>query len=419
MKIFLTIWVGELISNIGSGMTAFALAIYVFQLTDSVTYVSLVTLLAYMPTVLLSPIGGIFADRYDRRLLMICADTLSGLGLLYILLSMKFGTGGIVPIFIGVTVNSVFVALMEPAYRATITDLLSEAEYAKASGVVQIAGNAKYLISPAIAGLILSVSDISLILLLDISTFIITIFAVAIARKQIQKPTKKEAHDGMLKELREGFQLIREKKEVKSLILIMTLLCFFLGFIQTLTAPMILVLSNAKTVGYIESFCAAGMLVGSVMIGVFGIKKNQYHKVLFSAASLSGLFMAFAGLKTNLFFISAALFLFFVTLPFINTCAEVLLRVNIPNDLQGRIWGLVSLLTQAGMIIAYASCGVVADVVFEPMFQKSGLLVQSVGKIIGTGQGRGIAFMLILSGLGMILSMAFLKKIVVFSSQRE
>ncbi|KXL53283.1 putative bacilysin exporter BacE [Anaerotignum neopropionicum] len=419
MKNFLIIWAGELISNIGSGMTAFALAIYVYQLTGSVTYVSLITLFAYMPTVLLSPFGGILADRYDRRILMICGDTLSGFGLLYILLSIKFGHGGMIPIFVGITLNSIFVALMEPAYRATISDLLTEAEYAKASGMVQIAYNAKYLISPAIAGIVLSVSDISLVLILDISTFIITVFAVAIARKEIQKPIKKEVHSGIFKELREGFQLIKEKKEVKSLILIMTLVCFFIGFIQTLTAPMILVLSNAKIVGYIESICAVGMVVGSVVIGIFGIKNNQYWRVLFLAAIFCGLFMTFAGLKTNLIFISAALFLFFLTLPFINTCAEVLLRVSIPNNLQGRIWGLVSLLTQGGMIIAYGSCGVIADVVFEPMFRQSGLLNQSIGKIIGTGEGRGIAFMLILAGLGMIIAMGFLKRIIVFGNLKE
>lgn len=81
MKKFMMIWIGELISAIGSGMTAFALSIYVYELTGSVSYVSLVTLLAYMPTILLSPVGGVLADRYDRRLLMIIGDLFSGLGL--------------------------------------------------------------------------------------------------------------------------------------------------------------------------------------------------------------------------------------------------------------------------------------------------------------------------------------------------
>ena len=410
MKNFLTIWVGELISNIGSGMTAFALAIYVYQMTGSVAYVSIVPLLAFMPKVLLSPIGGILADRYDRRLLMICGDILSGLGLLYILVNIKSGNQGILPILIGVCINSVFVALMEPAYRATVSDLLTEDQYAKASGMVQMSGNAEYLISPAIAGVLLSISDISLILYLDIATFVITVIAVAIARKHIQKPTKQEVRKGIKKEFCEGIQAITETKGVQSLIILMTLMCFFIGFIQTLTAPMILILSNAKTVGFIESICAIGMLIGSVFIGIFGIRKHQYSRVLFIASVLCGVFMSFVGLRTNLLFISAALFLFFLTIPFINSCAEVILRLNIPNELQGRLWGIVGLLTQTGTIIAYATCGIIADVVFEPMFQESGLLAENIGKLIGTGQGRGIGFMLVLSGIGMIMGVILMGK---------
>ena len=168
----MTIWAGEFISNIGSGMTAFALAVYVYQLTGSVTWVSIVTLLAYLPTIILNPIGGILADRFDRRLMMICGDLFSAVGLLYMLISIQVGHIGVTPIVIGVTLNSIFVALLEPSYKATITDLLSEDEYVKASGLVQIASNAKYLISPAIAGVILGFFDIRLILLIDISTFL-------------------------------------------------------------------------------------------------------------------------------------------------------------------------------------------------------------------------------------------------------
>lgn len=408
MKNFLIIWVGELVSSIGSGMTAFALSIFVYQLTGSVTYVSLITLLAFMPTVLLSPLGGILADRYDRRLLMICGDVFSGLGVLYILFNLKMRNQGILPILIGVSISSIFVSLMEPAYRATVSDLLTQDEYGKASGMVQMAGNAKYLISPALAGLLLHISDISLILVLDFGTFIITVSSVFIARSHMQKPMKKETKNSLKKEFQEGFQVVSKNKEIRSLIMIMTLVCFFLGFIQTLTAPMILAVSDAKTVGYIESLSAAGMLVSSIFIGIFGIKNNRYRNVLTISAVLCGLFMALVGVKTNLYFVSLMLFMFFLTLPFINSCAEVLLRLNIPNELQGRVWGLVSLVTQMGMIIAFASCGVIADAVFEPMFQDSGLLTNSIGRIIGIGQGRGIGFMLILSGIGMILSMLVL-----------
>lgn len=403
MKKFSIIWAGELISNIGSGMTAFALSVYVYRLTESVSFVSLVTLLAYLPTILLSPVGGVLADRYDRRFLMILGDLCSGLGLLYILISIQSGSRSIAPILIGVTVNAVFIALLEPSYKATVTDLLTEEEYAKASGMVQIAGNARYLISPAVAGILLGLADIRLILLIDIGTFFLTVSTVAAVRKTLRKPLTREKTKGMIRELKEGFLLIVRDGGIMALVAIMALICFFVGFVQILTPPMLLAISDAKTVGILASVSAVGLLISSVIIGLSGIKKRQAD-VLFLSAAAGGAFMALTGVSINLIFAGTALFLFFFSIPFINTCADVLLRVSIPHELQGRVWGMVSLLTQAGTVLAYAISGVLADRVFEPLLGEEGLLSDSVGKIIGTGQGRGVGFLLVLSGLGMVFA---------------
>jgi MFS family permease len=201
MKKFMTIWIGELISSIGSGMTAFAISIYVYQLTGSAAMVSIAALLAYLPTILLNPVGGILADRYDRRLMMIFGDFFSAFGLLFIFISIQTGHTGIMPIFIGITISSVFTALLEPAYKATVTDLLSEEEYAKARGMVQIAGSSKYLISPFIAGLILSVTDIRGILIIDMATFFVTVSMVTYIRKSIPKMKHPKESIHFLREL--------------------------------------------------------------------------------------------------------------------------------------------------------------------------------------------------------------------------
>lgn len=401
MKQFMTIWTGQLISNIGSGMTAFALAVYVYQLTGSVTWVSVVTLLAYLPIILLNPIGGILADRFDRRLMMICGDLFSGLGLLYILISIQTGHVGIVPIVIGVTINSIFASLLDPSYRATVTDLLTEEEYAKASGLVQMAGNARYLISPAIAGIILGFTDIRVILIIDISTLFITVLAVASVRKNIQKVKPRKEKFNFIKELREGMQYITRDTGTASLVLLMGFMCFFIGFVQTLMIPLVLPIVSVKTVGFMESVSAIGMVVGSVVISILGIKKN-YSKILIVSLILCGCFMALIGTSTHIAFILAACVLFFAALPFVNTCADVLIRVRIPNSVQGRVWGLISLLTQTGCVIAYATCGILADHVFEPMMQENGALADSIGKVIGIGEGRGIGLMLIIAGVLMV-----------------
>ena len=400
MKKFLMIWSGELISSIGSGMTAFALSVYVYQTTGSATYVSLITLLAYLPTVLLSPLGGVFADRYDRRLLMIIGDLFSGLGLAYVLWNIQAGSDSMLPICIGVTFNAVFVALLEPSFRATITELLTEEEYARASGMVQIAGNAKFLISPALAGILLAVADIRLILLIDIGTFLITVTTVAIVRKSVGKAVKSK-RQSIGREMRLGFAEINKSKGIRILIILMSFVCFFVGILQTLTSPMVLAVSNAETVGIMESLCAVGMLLGSVFIGILGIKKN-FSTVLCVAGILSGIFIALTGVNKSIFVTGAGIFLFFLALPFMNTSADVLIRKNIPNELQGRVWGIISLLSQTGTVLAYALSGVLADFVFEPLLSDNGVLSDSIGALIGTGTGRGIGFMLILSGVCII-----------------
>ena len=401
MKNFYKLWLGELISNIGSGMTAFALSVYVYEKTGSVSYVSLITLLSFMPSIILSPIGGLLADRYDRRLLMIIGDLFSGLGLIYILWNIQAGEKSIVPIFVGITFSSIFTSLLEPSYRATLTDILEEENYAKASGLIQVAGSAKYLISPVIAGAILSVADIRIILLLDILTFITTCLMIFLVRKSMNSEMqncKKDSFKGLL----EGLFIIKENRGVYSLVIIMFFVCFFMGFIQILIRPMILELSSVKTAGMMESLCAAGLLIGSLWIGIAGIKKN-YSKILAVACFFCGIFMSMTGVNENLAIIGISTFLFFSTLPFMNSCADVLVRVSIPNELQGRVWGLISLITQMGTVIAYIISGVMADYIFEPMFNKNGLLVKNIGMIIGTGKGRGIGFMLILSGIGMLI----------------
>ena len=123
---FLLLWAGQMVSAIGGGLTSFGLGVYVFEQTGSAASMALVTLLAFLPTLVLSVPAGVLADRYDRRLMMMLGDGLSTLGILYILICMLRGGAALWQICVGVLVSSVFSALLEPAYRATVTDLLSK-----------------------------------------------------------------------------------------------------------------------------------------------------------------------------------------------------------------------------------------------------------------------------------------------------
>lgn len=394
---FLLLWSGELISAIGSGLTSFGLGVYVFQQTGKASAMALVTLLAFMPSLLLSAVVGVLADRYDRRLLMMLGDSLSVVGLVFILICMLHGEAQLWQICVGVTISSVFSSLLEPAYKATVTDLLTKEQYTKASGLVQVAGSAKYLISPVIAGFLLTVSDIKLLLIIDICTFFVTVTSTLAVRSGLASK-KCEQTKSFIREFKDGWGAVSENRGVLVLVIMGSAMTFFLGFIQTLSAPMILSFSGSSALGTVETISATGMLVTSVLIGIFPIKRG-YAKMLSISLFCTGIFMAVFGLRESIVLICVSGFLFFAMLPFANTSLDFLIRTNIDNDLQGRAWGLIGVISQLGFVAAYALSGMLADYVFTPLLNDGGVLAGSVGKIIGTGSGRGTGFLIIMAGV--------------------
>jgi len=398
---FLIIWFGQFLASIGSGLTAFSLGVYVFQTTGSAAAVSLTTLFAFLPTILLNPVGGVLSDRFDRRLMMICGDLFSAIGLVYMLICFRSGGLGTLQIYIGVTISAIFVALMEPAYKATVTDLLPQEEFSRASGLMQLAASSKYLLSPVLGGFLLTVTDIGTIFLIDISTLVTTVLVVAFIRKTLPAKARQEGRLQLLSDLREGWQVVTGDKGVLTIVILISAATFCMGILQTLLPPMVLSFTDSKALGMVETISATGMLLGSLIIGIMPLKR--YASTLATGFALAGVFMAFMGATTRLVLITAAGFLFFCTLPYINTSADVMVRCRIPDELQGRAWGLISILSQLGYVLAYACAGVLADKVFNPMLLEGGLLARTVGRLIGMGAGRGIGFMLMVSGVLVVI----------------
>ena len=409
-RLFLILWAGDFTANIASGLTAFALGIYVFEMTGKATSVALAILFAFLPAMILNPLSGVLADRFDRRLLIILGDGCSAIGILFIFLCILTGNINEWQIYTGVGLSSIFIALIEPAYKATITDLLTKEQFAKASGLVQVAGSAKYLLSPFIAGFLLTITDISIILMIDISTIIITIPVTMLIKKRIVSIKIKHDKQGLINEFSNGLQIIYSSKGLFLLIFVISAVTFFMGVLQTLYTPLILALTDAKTLGVIQSISASGMLISSLLLGVFTITR-KYVKQLVIFLISAGIFIALLGLTPIIFIIAASGFLFFACLPFINTSADVLIRTNIPKEKQGRVWGCVGTLSQLGYLLAYAVSGLLADFIFNPMLTENGILALTVGRVTGVGNGRGIGLMLIISGFMLVITAVVIGKL--------
>ena len=388
---FLLLWSGELVSAIGGGLTSFGLTVYVFNRTGSAASTALIALLAFLPNLLLGMPAGVLADRMDRRLLMMLGDGLSAMGLIYILLCMNRGGADYWQICVGVTVSSVFSALMEPAYKATVTDLLTEEEYVKSSGMVSLAGSARYLLSPLLAGLLLSVTDIRTLLIIDVCTFFLTVAVTAVVRKGIPE-TYREARVSFWKDLEIGWKTVSESRGILTLLVLSAHMTFCVGAMQILAEPMVLSFSDSKTLGITETVCACGMLVTGLLLGIRGMKSGIFRALCLSLAG-AGLFMFGFGLRENLILICASGFAFFAMIPIANSSLDYLVRTNIANEVQGRVWGLTGFLSQLGYVFAYGLCGLLAD---------------RIAGVSGVTVGRGSARVILAAGIGLIILSAVL-----------
>ena len=285
---------------------------------------------------------------------------------------------------------------MDPAYKATVTDLLTPEQYTKASGLIGITGSAKYLVSPILAGFLLTLSDISLLLVIDICTFFLTVFTTLAVRGMLlaggaAASVRKNREEAFFRELKTGWRAVSQRSGVLLLVLLSSVITFFLGFLQTLFTPMVLAFSDSATLGTAETICALGMLVSSIIIGMVSLRKG-YVKILSLSLAGAGFFMAVFGLKESIPLMCASGFFFFAMLPFANTALDYLLRTNIDNTCQGRAWGLIGVLSQVGYVAAYALAGVLAD---------------AAARIMDVSVGRGAAKLITASGI-LLAATAFL-----------
>lgn len=408
---FLIIWLGQLISNIGSGLTAFTLGVFVFERTHSATSYALIIFFSFLPSLLLKPVGGVLADRYNRRFMMIIGDLGSAFGLVFILIFICLDRWSLWQIYTGAAISSLFAALQNPAYKASVSDLLTPEMYAQASGFMQLATSSQFLVSPIIAGFLMNMMDIKFILIVDILTFLVAVFSVfGVGGKILTIQLEQHKKQSFLSEMKEGLQTILVNKGLTILVILIAILCFYIGFLQTLMGPMMLNFINPRQLGIVISLSATGLLFSSLLIGVFGGTKHHLKTVsLFLGCA--GLFYAGIGFTTNIYIIIGSCFLFFFALPFVQTSLEVLIRQNVDNEKQGRVWAMISVITQLGYPLAYGLSGFLADYIFNPLLKTDGILAPSIGKIIGTGQGRGIGLMFILSGMLVLILAGMTSKI--------
>lgn len=397
MRDFLVLWFGQLISTIGSGMTAFALGVYVYQRTNSATAFALIFLAGMLPRVIFSPFAGVLADRMDRRRLMIISDlgAMVGSGIAYALAASA--QLEIWQVYLVTSITSAFSSLRLPAYTATAGALVPKKQHGRVGGMIQLSDAIGQVFAPVAAGALISAYDMVRILQIDLLTFVLSLATLFILVFPAMNHNI-EKRGSFLTDIRYGWNYLTARPGLMGLLIVFVIGNFFVGNAQALLTPMILGFASTKTLGAIMSAGGVGMVLGGIALSIWGGGKNRIRTIL-GFYILLGLGITLAGLIPSSMVVGAALFLAFLSLPFIIGTTNAILISKVARDVQGRVFSLRVMLVTLSFTIAFVTAGPLADKVFEPLLAPGGALASSLGTIVGVGEGRGIGLMFVLFGI--------------------
>jgi MFS transporter, DHA3 family, macrolide efflux protein len=403
---FVIVWLGQVVSLLGTAMSGFGLTIWVYELTGSATALSLMGFFFVTPMLIISPLAGALVDRSNRKLMMMISDLASGLATIAILAFYLTGRLDLWPLYIANGFMGLFQAFQWPAFSAAITTMLPKEQYGRANGLMALAESGSGILAPILAGALLAFIGLGGILAIDIASFVIAILALLIVHvPQPQTTQVGEASKGSLwQESIFGFHYILKRPSLLGLQIVFLVGNFLATIAFTLAAPMILSRTgnNELALGTVNSIGAIGGVLGGVIMSAWGGTRRKVHGVL-SGWALSGVFTSLFGLARSIPVWAATEFASGAIGPWINSSNQAIWQAKVAPDVQGRVFSIRRLIAWISTPAATLVAGPLADYVMEPAMQPDGKLAPVFGPLVGVGPGAGIALIIIVSGFLIML----------------
>src|SRR5450759_2153697 len=177
-RAFLLVWSGQVLSMIGSAMTAFALSIWAYQKTGLATSLALVDFFFLGATIVATPLAGVYVDRWNRKLTMMLSDLVAVAATIAALALYLSGHLQIWHLYVAASLQGLGSAFQWPAYSAAISQMMPKEHYARASGLMSLADSGSLVIAPILAGLLIRFIHVGGIMTIDIVTFGIAVLAL-------------------------------------------------------------------------------------------------------------------------------------------------------------------------------------------------------------------------------------------------
>ena len=357
----------QAVSLFGSSIVQMAIVWYVTMQTSSGIWLTILTLSSFLPQMIISPFAGVWADRYNKKKIIILADVLIAVSTLILAIFLQINNlakTSLIAIVVVSIIRSIGTGIQTPTVNSMIPLLVPEDKLMKFNGVNSSIQSVIQFASPLVAGGILVLGSISNILFIDVITAVIGVSILSfikIEQKSIQKIEKKAS---TINDIKEGIRFSISDKLIGKLLLIYGIF-IFLSVPSSFMSSLIITrnfgqdymyLSICETIGFV------GMFLGGLLLGTWGGFKNR-NKTLTLGMILYSIFAIGLGLVTQYWMFVALIFFISFSIPIIQTTTMTMLQEKVQIEMQGRIFSLLNAIFSGLMPLGMILFGVLADIV--------------------------------------------------------
>lgn len=404
MKYFLLLWLTQTVSGLGSAMTSYALVIWSYTQAGSALRTAMLMVCSYAPYVIFSIFAGTLSDRWDKKKTMLWCDALAASSTLVVLLLLKSGNLRIWHLYAVNAISGLMNTVQQPASEVATTALLPRKFYQKVGGLRYLGNSLNSILTPVIATAVMGLWGIDLVIAIDLISFLIA-FLVLLFFIPIPKIASENSRERLLKSAAEGVRWLKRNPGIFHLMLFLAAINLVASMYNAAFPAMMLSKANEETMGIVNAVIGITMLLGSILASLLKAPKSRVKAIwycLMLSMCTENFFLAFGN---SLFAWCFGAALGWIAIPWMNANLDAVNRLNIPVEIQGRVFAARNSFQFFTIPLGYFLGGFLVDSVFEPVMavqRQSSLLTA----LFGSGKGSGAAFLfalLWLAGVGVCL----------------
>ena len=374
---FFAIWTGQAFSLLGSMLVQFALVWWLTQATGSATVLATATLVAVLPSVIIGPVSGALVDRWNRRLVMIVADSLIALTTLVLIYLYRAGTVQVWHVYVAMAFRGAMGSFHWPAMQASTSLMVPEKHLTRIAALNQTLNGAMNIVAPPLGALLIAVFPMQSVLAIDVCTALMAVapllfIAVPQPSRRVapmgaeQAPASEQdsGRPSVANDLRAGLRYVWAWPGLFAVLI----LAMAINFITTPAFSLMPILvtkhfgAGALQLGWLESGWGIGVVIGGLILSAWG---GFRRKVVTSLTGIVGIGvgMLIVGVSStdSLAMAVAGMFVAGFMNPITNGPFFALLQSKVEPDMQGRVLGLVQSAAAAMMPLSLLIAGPVAD----------------------------------------------------------